>query len=79
MGSIGMDRKGNIGVGYSFGGTPNFAGQRFAARLAGDPKGRLTLAETVLVNGEAAQTTGNRWEDYTTLAMDPVATARSGM
>jgi hypothetical protein len=71
MGSIGMDRQGNIGIGYSFGGTPNFAGQRFAARLAKDPKGQLTLGETVLVQGEAAQTTNSRWEDYTTVAMDP--------
>jgi hypothetical protein len=71
MGSIGMDRQGNIGIGYSFGGTPHFAGQRFAARLAKDPKGQLTLQETVLATGQAAQTTGSRWEDYTTLAMDP--------
>jgi len=71
MGSIGMDRRGNIGIGYSFGGTPNFAGQRFAARLAGDPRGRLTFRETVLIEGEAAQTTTLRWEDYTTTAMDP--------
>lgn len=71
MPSIGMDRKGNIGVGYSFGGSPNFAGQRFAARLANDPPGQLTFRETVLVEGEASQTTTVRWEDYTTLAMDP--------
>lgn len=71
MGSIGMDRRGNIGIGYSFGGTPNFAGQRFTARLAGDPRGRLTLREAVLIEGEAAQTTTLRWEDYTTTAMDP--------
>jgi hypothetical protein len=71
MPSIGMDRKGNIGVGYSFGGTPNFAGQRFAARLASDPPGKLTFHETVLADGEAAQTNTLRWEDYTTLAMDP--------
>jgi hypothetical protein len=71
MGSIGMDRRGNIGIGYSFGGTPNFAGQRFAARLAGDPRGRLTLREAVLIEGEAAQTATIRWEDYTTTAMDP--------
>jgi hypothetical protein len=43
MPSIDIDRMGNIGVGYSFGGTPNFAGQRFAARKAGDPKGELTF------------------------------------
>jgi hypothetical protein len=34
MASPGMDRAGNIGIGYSFGGAPNFAGQRFAGRLA---------------------------------------------
>jgi hypothetical protein len=71
MPSIAMDKKGDIGVGYSFGGTPNFAGQRFAARLAGDTKGSLGLHETVLVNGEASQTTTLRWEDYTTTAIDP--------
>jgi hypothetical protein len=71
MGSIAMDRAGNIGIGYSFGGTPNFAGQRFAARLAGDRLGELSLHETVLVQGEASQTTTVRWEDYTTTAMDP--------
>ncbi|MGH7655121.1 MAG: hypothetical protein ACREN6_10715 [Gemmatimonadaceae bacterium] len=71
MPSIGMDRKGNIGIGYSFGGTPNFAGQRFAARLANDPPGQLTFHETVLAEGEASQTNTLRWEDYATLAMDP--------
>jgi hypothetical protein len=71
MPSIATDKKGNIGVGYSFGGTPNFAGQRFAARLASDPKGTLNLRETVLVNGEASQTTTLRWEDYATTAIDP--------
>jgi hypothetical protein len=71
MGSIGMDRRGDIGIGYSFGGGPNFAGQRFAARLADDPRGKLTFHETVLVKGEAAQTNTLRWEDYATTAMDP--------
>ena len=71
MPSIDIDRRGDIGVGYSFGGTPNFPGQRFAARRAKDPKGTLTFRETVLANGEAAQTDGFRWEDYTTTAMDP--------
>ncbi|MGE5358584.1 MAG: hypothetical protein ACM3NQ_06155 [Bacteroidales bacterium] len=71
MGSIGMDRQGNIAVGYSFGGTPHFPGQRFAARLAGDARGLLTFRETVLAEGQASQTNTLRWEDYTTLAMDP--------
>jgi hypothetical protein len=71
MPSIAMDKKGDIGVGYSFGGLPNFPGLRFAARRAGDPKGLLTLHESVLAIGEASQTNTLRWEDYTTTALDP--------
>jgi hypothetical protein len=70
MASPATDRQGNIGIGYSFGGPPNFAGQRFAARLANDPLGQLTLHETVLVEGEGSQNV-MRWEDYTQTAMDP--------
>ena len=70
MASPAMDRFGNIGIGYSFGGTPHFAGQRFAGRLAGDPPGRLTLDEAILAEGAGAQD-AMRWEDYTQTAMDP--------
>lgn len=76
MASPAIDKNGNIGIGYSFGGSPNFAGQRFAGRLANDPLNQLTLRELVLVEGEAAQTTSRtpteRWEDYTVTAVDPV-------
>jgi hypothetical protein len=70
MASPAIDRMGNIGIGYSFGGMPNFAGQRFAGRLAKDPLGQLTLKETVLVEGEGPQN-AMRWEDYTQTAVDP--------
>jgi hypothetical protein len=72
LASPAIDRAGNIGVGYSFGGTPHYAGQRFAGRLADDPLGLLTLQEAVLVEGEGAQTNTLRWEDYTQTAVDPV-------
>ncbi|HEY0874567.1 MAG TPA: hypothetical protein VGD94_13935 [Vicinamibacterales bacterium] len=71
MASPAIDRFGNIGIGYSFGGAPHFAGQRFAGRLASDPPGILSLRETVLVDGEGAQTNTNRWEDYSQTAVDP--------
>jgi hypothetical protein len=71
MASPAIDGLGNIGIGYSFGGTPHYAGQRFAGRGAGDALGTLTLGETVLVEGEAAQTSTLRWEDYTQTAVDP--------
>jgi hypothetical protein len=71
MASPAIDRFGNIGIGYSFGGTPHFAGQRFAARLVNDPLGLLSLKETILIEGEAAQTNTLRWEDYSQTAVDP--------
>jgi hypothetical protein len=70
MASPAIDKFGNIGIGYSFGGTPHYAGQRFAGRLAGDPPGTLTLRETLLVEGEDAQD-AMRWEDYAQTAIDP--------
>ena len=71
MASPAIDKFGNIGIGYSFGGTPHFAGQRFAGRLPSDTLGVLSLGEAILVEGEAAQTNTNRWEDYTQTAVDP--------
>ena len=71
MASPAIDRFGNIGIGYSFGGAPNFAGQRFAGRVPADPPGVLSLRETVLVEGAASQTNTLRWQDYTTTAVDP--------
>ena len=71
MASPAMDKNGNLGIGYSFGGTPRFAGQRFAARLADDRLGTLTLSEAVLAEGEAPQSNTLRWEDYTQTAVDP--------
>lgn len=70
MASIGMDHAGDIGVGYSYGDAEHYAGQRMSGRLAGDTKGAMTLGETVLATGLAAQTRTLRWEDYTTLDVD---------
>jgi hypothetical protein len=70
MASPAIDRFGNIAIGYSFGGAPHYAGQRLAARRVHDPPGQLTLAETVLVEGEGVQN-AMRWEDYAQTAMDP--------
>ncbi len=71
MASPAMDKFGNIGIGYSYGGETVFPGQRFAARQANDPKGILTHREAILINGEASQSKTMRWMDYTTTALDP--------
>jgi len=70
MASPAVDRLGNIGIGYSFGGPGDFAGQRFAGRAAGDKLGELTLEEAVLAEGQGAQN-AMRWEDYSQTAIDP--------
>jgi hypothetical protein len=71
LASMAMDRKGNIAMGYSFGGDPQYPGQRFAARLAKDAKNQLTFRESVLAEGQGSQAGSLRWEDYTNIAIDP--------
>lgn len=71
MASPAIDLDGNIFIGYSYGDSLNFPGQRMAARSA-DVKGKgLNFREVVLAAGEASQTTTLRWEDYTQTAVDP--------
>jgi hypothetical protein len=74
MGSIAMDMKGDMGLGYSVvNGTTVFPGIRYTGRLTGDPSGQMTLGEGTIVNGSGVQTTTNsRWGDYTDMTVDPV-------
>jgi hypothetical protein len=74
MGSVAMDRRRNIALGYSVvNGTSVFPGIRYTGRMAFDPAGQMTLGEGVIVNGSGVQTsTNSRWGDYTSLNVDPV-------
>lgn len=74
MGSVAMDRFGNIAMGYSVvNGTSVYPGIRYTGRLAGDTAGLMTLGEGVIMEGSGVQTTTNsRWGDYTSLNLDPV-------
>src|SRR6266511_644710 len=73
MGSIAMDKKGNMGLGYSVvNGTDVYPGIRYTGRLAGDPLGQMTLGEGTIINGTGVQlTTNSRWGDYTSINVDP--------
>ncbi len=73
MGSIAMDKKGNMALGYSVvNGTTVFPGIRYTGRLAGDPLGQMTLGEGTIINGTGVQTnTNSRWGDYTDMTVDP--------
>ena len=74
MGSIAMDKNGNIALGYSVvNGVDVYPGIRYTGRLKGDSRGKMTLGEGVIINGSGVQTTTNsRWGDYTSMNIDPV-------
>ena len=73
MGSVAMDRQGNIGMGYSVvNGVDVFPGIRYTGRLSADPLGQMTLGEGTIIDGSGVQRTINsRWGDYTSLNLDP--------
>jgi len=74
MGSVAMDKKGNMALGYSVvNGTTVFPGIRYTGRLAGDPLGQMTLGEGTIIDGTGVQrTTNSRWGDYTDITVDPI-------
>ena len=74
MGSVAMDKKGNMALGYSVvNGVDVFPGIRYTGRLAGDPLGQMTLGEGTIINGSGVQlTTNSRWGDYTDITVDPL-------
>jgi Ca2+-binding RTX toxin-like protein len=73
LGSVAMDRDGNIAVGYSVSnGTSVNPGIRYAGRLAGDPAGLLAQGEAVMMAGGGSQTdAASRWGDYAAMSVDP--------
>ncbi len=79
MGSIAMDRLGNMGMGYSVsngnavGSGEVYPGIRYTGRLVGDPLGTMPQGEGVIVNGGGSQlSTASRWGDYTSMNIDPL-------
>ena len=70
MGSIAMDKKGNIGLGYSVASGVTYPSIRYTGWESGNPLGTLQ-AETSMVAGGGAQTGYNRWGDYSAMRIDP--------
>jgi hypothetical protein len=72
MGSVAVDQQGNMAVGYSASSSSMYPQIRYAGRLASDPLGELSQGEATLLAGTGAQTSSNRWGDYSALTVDPV-------
>ena len=72
MGSLAIDRQGNMAVGYSVSSPSMFPGIRYAGRLITDPVNQLAQTETSLIEGAGSQAGGfNRWGDYSAMSVDP--------
>ena len=72
MGSIAMDRDGNIGLGYSVSSRDVFPGIRRTGRLASDPPGTMTQPEATIIAGAGAQThSSSRYGNYSGMSVDP--------
>ncbi len=72
MGSIAMDRDGNIALGYSASSSTESPSIRFSTREATDPLGTLQ-SEQVMQAGGGSQTGSDRWGDYSAMSIDPAA------
>jgi len=74
MGSIAMNGNHEIALAYAVAGSNTYTGLRFAGQSAAEhanASGVLDIPETVIVNGQGAQTNTNRWGDYFQLSVDP--------
>lgn len=72
MGSMAMDKVGEIALGFSASNASMFPSIWYTGRLPSDTLGQLPQGEGTIVNGAGSQTAGgNRWGDYTSMNVDP--------
>jgi hypothetical protein len=72
MGSVAMDKAGDIAAGYSVSSSSMHPAVRFTGRVPTDPPGILQ-AENSIIEGTGSQLANlNRWGDYSSISVDPV-------
>jgi len=72
MGSVAMNGRGEIALGYSASSSTLYPSIRYTGRLATDALGTMPQGEGTLMAGTGNQTsTSSRWGDYSMLAVDP--------
>jgi hypothetical protein len=70
--SVAMDKAGDIAMGYSVSSLTTDPSIRYTGRIPTDAIGTME-SEKVIVSGTGVQSSsGNRWGDYSSMAMDPV-------
>jgi len=72
MGSIAMDKNGNIALGYSISSISTYPSIRFTGRRKNDPLGLMTIEEQEIIAGSGSQINNPRWGDYSSMSVDPI-------
>jgi hypothetical protein len=73
MGSIAMDKAGDIALGYSLSSSSMHPSIAYTVHVPGIDALGTMQAETILVSGGGSQTGGlDRWGDYSSMSIDPV-------
>jgi len=70
MGSIAMDKMGDIALGYSISSRQIFPSINYTGQAAGDPLGTMESEATIINCTGSQKDTGSRWGDYTSMAID---------
>lgn len=71
MGSIAMDKLGDMLLGYSISSPTIFPSIRITGRLSTDALGTME-SEALIVAGQGSQTGSTSWGDYSAMTIDPV-------
>jgi len=71
LGSIAMDREGNIALGFNIAGNGYFPSLRYVGRRAYDPLGTLPLGEISMAEGNGVQQDYEEFGDYSQMTIDP--------
>ena len=72
IGSININSKGQIGLGYSSSAPGKYASINFTGRNDGDSAGIMTFPETIAQTGGSQGTFQSRWGNYIDMVNDPV-------
>ena len=72
MGSIAMDKDGDIALGYSRSSTTTKPAIWLTGRLGSDPINTMGAEAQMQAGGGVQLAAGNRWGDYTSMTLDPV-------
>ena len=72
MASAGMDKVGNLLIGYTVSSTKRAPGIAFTGRMVSDPPGQLSAEKLVALTSTGVQTDPDRWGDYASVTVDPV-------